>query len=369
MKLAIRVVSVERTTVSAGDGCLNRLDGIISGMQPTRVFILVDTNTRYHCLPVLAQTSRWLSDAHILEIPDGEQSKQLENCRKLWSELSGLGADRKSLLINVGGGVVADLGGFMAAGFMRGIRYINIPTTLIGMADAAIGGKTAVNLGVVKNLAGFFYPPEHVFIWPGFLATLPERHRYAGFAEIVKSALVGDAGLWKRICRKPLRTLLSGAGESKVIEDSILGAIKIKSRYIRQDFREKNRRKALNFGHTIGHALEALSNAGEIPEALHGECVAAGMICATRLSVTKCGLSTLDADVICRYLSDSFPTIPMDDGLTGRLLSYAASDKKSVAGRSRFTLLTAPGIPKLSVECSTEEILEAVQFWKTQTLK
>ena len=256
-----RVVEVGRTRIVYGTQALSSLQKMIS--RPTfrncKAFILTDNNTRLHCLPLLLNSCPALSGAFVLEIEGGEHSKTLSEAERLWMELVSQKAGRDSFLVNLGGGVVSDLGGFVASGFKRGIRYINVPTSLTGMADAAIGGKTAVNLQQVKNQIGFFYPGEGVFIDRVFLSTLPGAHLKSGFAEVIKSALLGDPVLWRKIRKQGISNILNQGPEGKLMDELVMKTVVFKNRICCQDFREKKRRKILNFGHTFGHALEAFS--------------------------------------------------------------------------------------------------------------
>lgn len=378
MKLSNRIITIDRTPIFIGNNALSSIDRFIRTMQASRhgmiypgkegdsaqlhdeIFILVDPDTRKYCLPILLEKSVSLANVHILETEGGEGSKSLATAEKLWNDLLAAGASRKSLLVNLGGGVISDLGGFVAAGYKRGINYINIPTTLIGQADAAIGGKTAVNLGHIKNQVGFFYAAKAVFIFPGFLKTLPEEHLRSGLAEIIKIALISDAALWRRLLKHPVRLLLQQPVESGLWLNLIAGAVKFKNRVVMNDYRERKLRKVLNFGHTIGHALEGYSQMGPGKPLLHGEAVAAGMICASCLSFHKAGLALADNEAIKTYLSDGFPFYPFDTLAIPAIMELMMHDKKKHNGQIQFTLISKPGYPVINISCNREEILEAL---------
>ncbi|HNY02393.1 MAG TPA: 3-dehydroquinate synthase family protein [Bacteroidales bacterium] len=364
MRLSFRTVTTEKTAVFIGSGALAETDRLIRSLRPSGIFILADRNTERYCLPILLAACPALAGARLLQVlPGGEQAKTLDQAGRLWEELMTAGAERNSLLINLGGGVTSDLGGFAAAGFKRGIRYINVPTSLIGMADAALGGKTAVNAGKLKNQAGFFYCPVAVLIYPPFLETLPREHLRSGLAEIIKSSLVGDAGLYHYILKNSIDCWLALSVAGKEWEYLLKQTVRIKTRLASQDYREHGIRKALNFGHTIGHGVEALSlRTDEIP-CLHGEAVAAGMIGATRLSAIKAGLGEQSADEIERYLLTGFPFRPIREATLPDLWEALLQDKKVSGGAVRFTLLRAPGRPHLNMSCSREEVFGAIRYF------
>jgi 3-dehydroquinate synthase len=378
MKLSNRIVTVDRTPIFLGHDALKSIDKFIRTFQPghhgmapqekqgnssrsyDEIFILVDPETRKYCLPILLEHSAYLANARVLEIIGGEDSKSLATAEKLWTELLALGAGRNSLLVNLGGGVVSDLGGFVAAGFKRGINCINIPTTLMGQADAAIGGKTAVNLGHIKNQVGLFYAAKAVFIFPGFLKTLPEEHLRSGLAEIIKSALISDPALWGRILKLPVGILLQQPVDNALWGNLIAGAVKFKNKVVMQDYRERKLRKVLNFGHTIGHALEAFSRMGSAKPLLHGEAIAAGMICASYLSNRKTGLKSADFEAIRTYLADGFPIYPVNNRDRSTVMGLMMHDKKKRNGDLQFTLISKPGFPVVNITCNQEEVLEAL---------
>ena len=351
-----------------GASALSSLDKTIRSLHLGRdgIFILADANTRRHCLPLAIEKSASLGGAGVLEIDGGEDSKTLETAAKLWKELLAMGAGRQSLLVNLGGGVVSDLGGFVAAGYKRGIGYINVPTSLMGQCDAAIGGKTAVNIGQIKNQVGFFYPSKGTFIFPGFLKTLPAEHIRSGLAEIIKSALIGNDRLWRRMISHPVTELLSLPAEDVFWQEMLTGAVKFKNRVVTQDFREKKLRKVLNFGHTIGHALETYSMTGPRLPMLHGEAVAAGMICAAFLSQLKAGLTTSETEAIKAYISEGFPDLPKDVSSVADIVKIMGHDKKNRDGQLQFTLISKPGSAVVNIPCNQAEIEGALNYLTAQ---
>jgi len=363
MQLSGRVITIERFRIFSGKSSLGKLDYFLRsvGLPDGKIFILCDQNTRKLCLPELLNRSQLLADATILEIPAGESGKTLQMAEMLWSRLLEAKADRRSLLINLGGGVVSDLGGFVAAGFKRGIAYINIPTTLMGMADAAIGGKTGINLGQVKNQVGAFCCPVAIFISYPFLTTLSEDHIRSGMIEVVKSALVGNAPLWNRIRRSSLKEWLDLPVTDKSWTDLVEKTVTFKNSVVRHDYRENKLRKVLNFGHTIGHALESFSHQPGYTPLLHGDAVAIGMICEAYLSYRKTGFPEQELEKISSFLVPAIPH-PSFSFLPTLILSLVEQmtfDKKNAGLKFRFTLLNRPGSPKLNIAVSPEEISDS----------
>ncbi|MEI6434465.1 MAG: 3-dehydroquinate synthase family protein [Bacteroidota bacterium] len=368
MKLTVRTVSRERTQIFSGDDALSRINKQITALSVNHdnIFILADSQTRSLCLPVLYDHVPFLNGSKVLEVEGGERCKSIGTAEFLWQTLNHYSADRNSLLINVGGGVVTDLGGFVAGGFQRGIRYFNVPTSLIGQADAAIGGKTGVNLENVKNQVGLFYPPTDVFIFTGFLKTLPKNHLRSGLAEIIKSILLSDLLYWRQLQNIPVKSLLDEPTESLLLKKLITAAVAYKVKLVRKDFHERNIRKALNFGHTIGHAFESFSMTDDNMPALHGEAVAAGMICAAWLSSMKTGLSEKTMKEIQSYLVEGFEPIPFTVDDISKIIALMKYDKKNRDGKFRFTLLAAPGSPKINVSCEPHEVSEALLNYSHQ---
>ncbi|MEI7491231.1 MAG: 3-dehydroquinate synthase family protein [Bacteroidota bacterium] len=365
MILSARVATVSGTRIHCGSNALQGFRKLLLSHEyrKSRVFILVDANTGKHCLPLLVEACPELDAALVFEIEGGEASKSLSSAEKIWIELLASGADRRSLLVNLGGGVVSDLGGFIAAGLKRGIPYINIPTSLTGMVDAAIGGKTGVNMGELKNQLGFFYSPLAVFVDARFLKTLPSDHIRSGFAEIVKSALIGDPVLWRKLLRKGAENILALDILEKPWQDLIMKTMTFKNRITCQDFREQKLRKILNFGHTIGHALESFVLARDEKGLLHGDAVALGMIAETWLSHLKAGLSGEEAMEIISFLKagykiqaetlgDLVQKTPSSYDNIYTLLLY---DKKNSEGQVRYTLIQAAGKPRINRQAGRDE--------------
>jgi 3-dehydroquinate synthase len=317
-------------------------------------FILVDENTHKHCLPQLITNIEALNAAEIIEIDSGEENKTLETCIQLWEVLTELGADRRSVLINLGGGVITDMGGFVAATYKRGIRFYNIPTTLLAQVDASTGSKTGVDLGGLKNQVGLFADPQSVFINPGFLNTLPQDQLQSGFGEIVKHALIADKEYWKLV-KRDRYTMVQNWGEL------IRPSLDIKSSIVLNDPTEKGERKLLNFGHTIGHALEtfALENNRTL---LHGQAVALGMLAEAWLSTQLTGLSKEEFDEIQFVIFSNFNLFRFEEHDFERIMELMGHDKKNVAGKVRLTLLSEIGKGVYDISCDEKLLLASLEY-------
>lgn len=326
--------------------------------------ILTDENTRVHCLPLLLELLPEFENALVLAIAAGEQEKTPDRAIRIWSELNAAGAGRSGQIICLGGGMVTDLGGFVAAAYHRGLPLIHIPTSLIGQLDAAIGGKTAVNLEHMKNQVGFFHMPDFVLIYPPFLNTLPPRQLRSGIAEMVKSYLLGNPEAWKRIKRLNMEQIATEVPDVQGWRKWVLPAIQYKISIVRRDFRERNLRKALNFGHTLGHAFETMSLERDSGPLTHGEAVAAGMVCASKLSFIKTGLPAIHLAEISAFVKNGFPMINLAAEDIPEILQYLRSDKKNRNGQTAFSLLEQPGKPVINVPCTLDEITDALLYYR-----
>lgn len=325
----------------------------IEAKNYSKVFVLVDENTRKHCLPKLEK----LIGKHIdstIEISSGEENKTIQTCSLVWGELSSLGADRKSILINLGGGVLTDLGGFVASTFKRGIDFINIPTTLLSMVDASIGGKTGVDFGSLKNQIGVINQPQMVLIFPEFLKTLERRQVTSGFAEMLKHGLIKDQAYWES-----LKTSLNYTHA-----DCIQKSIAIKNDVVMEDPTEQGLRKILNYGHTLGHAIESyfLKNP-EKQTLLHGEAIAIGMILEGYLSHELKGLSKLSLDDIKTTFLNHFEKIDFSEEDIKIIVDLLQHDKKNTHGNVNFVLLQDIGSTVLDVKVPTDLFEKAFAYY------
>lgn len=325
-----------------------------------KVFVLLDDNTERYCLPVIVPLLEGIQYTAIV-IKPGEEQKQLDTCQRIWRELILAGCTRHSLLINLGGGVIGDMGGFCAAVFKRGFAQIQIPTTLLSQVDASIGNKTGIDFLHFKNIIGAFSSPEAILIDPQFLKTLPERELISGLAELIKHALIYDADLWERCL---------SYGEKLAAPDVLSGlipeAVRIKCEVVEKDPEEMGLRKILNFGHTAGHGIESVLLEEGNP-VMHGEAVAAGMIIEANISFKLGMLHEEDYHKIQAFLFNLFPRIELSAGQLEKALTYMRQDKKNKGSKISFTLLQSPG--KAVFDClitDPELIRQALIEYKSQ---
>ncbi|MBN1199991.1 MAG: 3-dehydroquinate synthase [Bacteroidales bacterium] len=366
MKFSARTVRTSRYPVLIGEGALEHLQKELKGFwkMKSQILILTDANTRRFCLPELLNRLPLLEEATVLSVDAGEEKKSLLIAEYLWKELGSHHADRASLLINLGGGMVTDLGGFVASAYHRGISTIHLPTTLIGQIDAAIGGKTGVNINSLKNQVGTFYSPHGVYVWPGFLITLPMAQVRSGLAEVAKAALIQDEQFWRWLTRKPLLQILEIPFTEPFWKEVLLRSIRIKMDIVKQDPFERNRRKLLNFGHTIGHAIESFSLRRETL-VLHGDAVAAGMLCEGFLSLHKTALDPLQLEEMIRWILPGFGKFPLLEENGAAYLDLMQHDKKNRQQEIRFTLLSGIGKGKINQACTPGQIHEALSAYDT----
>ena len=327
----------------------------------SKIFILVDENSLLHCYPPLVEKIDAFKDAEIFEIESGEENKTIEVCIQLWGALSEYKADRNALFVNLGGGVIADLGGFVATTFKRGIDFINIPTTLLAQVDASVGGKLGVDLNNIKNEVGIYNNPASVFINSDFINTLHIRQIQSGFAEIIKHALIADKNYW-------LKLSSTDFSETDFLDDLIITSINIKNKIVLEDPDEKNIRKVLNFGHTIGHAMETFSlESNSQISLLHGEAVAIGMICESYLSHKICKLSKDELKEITEFILRNFKPVMIDKMDSHRLIEIMKHDKKNEKGDFNFSLLSAIGTCEINKKVSPELIIDSLNYYTKET--
>lgn len=324
----------------------------------SKLFVLVDEHTHEHCLPRFMALLETDISIEIIEIEPGEQNKTIETCLGVWNALSELGADRKSLMINLGGGVVTDLGGFVACTFKRGIKYINVPTSLLAMVDASVGGKTGVDLGVIKNQIGVISSGEMVLIDTSFLDTLPQNHMKSGLAEMLKHGLIADNIYWNQLADL---SKLTAEHLDQLIYDSVI----IKNDIVTLDPYEHKERKYLNFGHTLGHAIESyfLSDNSK-RELLHGEAIAIGMVLECYLSTKLLGFPKTDCDTITKVLLRLFPKVAIQTTDHHEIIDLLKFDKKNEHGNVNFVLLEAIGKPKTDCLVDNTLIVEAFGYYE-----
>ncbi len=324
---------------------------------PGQCYVLGDAHTLKHCLPELLAFVPHLQHAEPIEVPPGETSKRIEVCSAIWAHLSEREAERGALLVNLGGGVVTDLGGFIAGTYKRGIRWVNLPTSLMGMVDAAIGGKCGIDAAGIKNLVGLFNDPQGVYVHVPFLRTLGKRELLNGVAEMIKHGLVRDADHYRAIRQAPLHDL---AALAPLVHRSVA----IKCAVVSEDPHEGGVRRVLNFGHTIGHALEAHSWEGEGRGLLHGEAVAIGMVCEAWLSWRQGLLSREAYDLIQAHLQELYRPYAFNADDNHRLIALMRNDKKNADGGFRFTLLREIGQAVVDVPVNAAQVGEALDHYR-----
>ena len=330
----------------------------LSSNSYSKIFVLVDENTKAKCLPILNERLLTEISYELIEIRSGEVHKNIESCSHVWKALSDLNADRKSILINLGGGVLTDLGGFVASTFKRGINFINIPTTLLSMVDASVGGKTGVDLGPLKNQIGVINQPEMVLIDTHYLNTLEERQLQSGFAEMLKHGLIQDSEYWET---------LKGINSFNTIGAFVYTSVLIKNAVVLEDPTEQNLRKILNFGHTLGHAVESYFLENPDKETLlHGEAIAIGMVLEAYLSHQLTGLSKEALDDIKVTFLSKYPKVDFDTNDIDAILSLLKFDKKNSYGNINFVLLKGIGEPVIDVKIPSDLYLEAFSYYKDE---
>ena len=335
---------------------LTQLVNFIKQGKYSRFFILTDENTSTHCLPLLKEKLGDNEDDYdLIEINAGEESKDIDFCIGVWKMLIDFGADRKSLMVNLGGGVISDLGGFAASTFKRGIDFVHVPTTLLSQVDASVGGKTGIDIDSIKNIIGTFTQPKAVFIEYDFLKTLPERQILSGLAEMLKHGLICDVAYWDQLKVSDLK---------KPAAELIYRSIEIKNKVVIEDPKEMGIRKSLNFGHTVGHAVETYSLLNDGIKALsHGEAIAIGMICEAYLSHKKIGLSADSLTEIVNVINKLYPRYDIPESIFDELYTYMQKDKKNEVGKINCTFLQEIGQYSIDNICTKDELYESLRYY------
>lgn len=355
----MRAISAPTYSICFEQDAWRALNEHLGAKQYSGIFVLTDSNTQQHCSQILLQELATECPVELIEIEAGEATKTIDTCVALWQLLNDYGADRKSLLINLGGGVVTDLGGFVAATFKRGIDFIHVPTTLLGMVDAAIGGKNGVDLGPLKNQVGTICDPALVCIDTRFLETLPAKQMRSGLAEMLKHGLIYDVRYWEIFENLEL---LQGGDLPLLVHRSV----EIKNDIVQSDPRENGMRRALNFGHTIGHAIEGHFLEHRPEEGLlHGEAVAAGMIVEAHLSLQKGLLTQGEYDDIKKRIGAIYPTLELTAEDLENIESLMLFDKKNEYGKILFALLNGIGAASTREQVDTEQIKLAFKDYKS----
>lgn len=344
-------MSEQRIIAAADLACT--LKDLLNAVVYDRLFILTDEQTARLCYPLVAEV---VGEAHLITIPAGDDKKHIDSLCHVWSELSSHGATRHSLLINVGGGMVTDLGGFAAATFKRGILCINVPTTLLAMVDAAVGGKTGINLHSLKNEVGAFYPAEAVVVSSQFLHTLDAPNLVSGFAEMLKHGLISTEEHWSQLVCYDLNR-----PDLNALQPLIMESIHTKEHIVEQDPTEKHIRKALNLGHTLGHAFETLAMRRGTP-CLHGYAVAWGLIGELYLSHVREGFPADKLRQTVAFIKEFYGSFAFTCKDYDELLALMQHDKKNVGSNINFTLLGGIGDIRINRTATKEEIFEMLDF-------
>ncbi len=333
---------------------LESLQTFITSRNYSQVLVLVDRNTNDHCLPLFQSFLPDLVDYDIIEVDPGEENKNIDYCIGVWKTMLDFGVERRALMINLGGGVVTDLGGFAASTFKRGIDFIQVPTTLLSQVDASVGGKTGIDLDNVKNIIGTFTQPQAVFISTKFLNTLDDRQLLSGFAEIIKHGLIQDPALYQE-CKSINYTAVPAA----IIHRSV----QIKNQVIKEDPTEKGLRKILNFGHTIGHAIEGYSLYHDEQPLLHGEAIAIGMICEAFLSHRYSGLPQEELEDITACFLSLYPGYDYSVERYEQFIQLMKNDKKNEDNNIGFALLKSIGDCQYHIFVDEENIKDALDYY------
>jgi 3-dehydroquinate synthase len=357
----------------------------------SQIYLLTDENTRCHCLPIFLEKTGLPNEVTITEIPAGENFKNLSTCERIWQQMLDAKLDRKALVLNLGGGVIGDMGGFCAATWKRGVDFVQVPTTLLAMTDAAIGGKLGIDFQGVKNTIGVFKNPAAVFVDPDFLKTLPERELRSGFAEVIKHALIGDPELWQMVQSEAVTQ--SHRLTTSAWLDLLRASIAVKVRIVQEDPLEKGIRALLNFGHTIGHAVESYFLETNEP-LTHGEAVAVGMICESLIAastppptpppnergdVEDAATTSVHStsplpfgggvgggvETLIAVISRIFPHRPVPESSFPEIWNLMQQDKKNISGKVRMAVPGATPFSMRILEPGREEVERSLLFYNS----
>ena len=352
----MQTISANGYSVFFNEKGYNEINSLLIKNNYSTIFILSDENTNEHCVPTFLANLATKIAIEIIEIEPGESLKNITTCVEVWTILTELGADRKSLLINIGGGVITDLGGFVASTFKRGIDFINVPTSLLGMVDASIGGKNGVDLGNLKNQIGVINVPKMVIVDSNYLETLPKNQMLSGFAEMLKHGLIFDKKYWESFL--DLSTI-----DFADFDYYIYKSIEIKNEIVKQDPTENGIRKALNFGHTLGHAIESYFLDSKTP-LLHGEAIAIGMILEAYISKEKNLISTIEYQEIKNTIKSIYKEHKISENDINSIEKLLIHDKKNEYGKVQFALLNGIGGIKINELVTNELILSSFKDYK-----
>ncbi|MDD2475013.1 MAG: 3-dehydroquinate synthase [Dysgonamonadaceae bacterium] len=330
---------------------------VLDKMAFDKLFILTDEHTESQCYPLISKIPLIVSAKRVV-VHAGDNNKTIENLSHIWKFLTTNGATRHSLLINLGGGMITDLGGFAAATFKRGITYINIPTTLLGSVDASVGGKTGINFEGYKNEVGAFHPAQHIIISTEFLSTLSQKDILSGYAEMIKHALLDSKETWSKTLSFDLKSI-----DYTKLNDLVMTSVFIKQRIVEQDPFEKNIRKSLNLGHTIGHAFESFAMDKE-KAITHGYAIAWGLIAELYLSHKLCDFSIKTLDLVSEFIHKNYGNFNFNREDYETLYQFMVHDKKNVGDTINFTLLADIGNIQINKTAEKKLIFEALDYFR-----
>ncbi len=353
----MKSITTEHYAIHFNSKCYVKLNEYLRDSNFSKIFLLVDTNTHNYCLSNFLSQAVTQQNIEIIEIEAGEINKNIETCVGVWNALSELDADRKSLLISLGGGVVTDLGGFVASTFKRGIKYINVPTTLLSMVDASVGGKTGIDLGTLKNQIGVINFSEMVLIDTKFLNSLPQNEMRSGLAEMLKHGLIKSEAYWDT---------MSNLSQLKAdsLDELIYESVEIKKEIVTQDPNEEGLRKTLNYGHTLGHAIESyFLSQEEKTTLLHGEAIAIGMVLATYISNRLEDFPKDKLDAIKTTMINMYGKVEFEESDYQLIIDLLKFDKKNAHGNINFVLLKDIGKTKIDCIVDNGIIFDAFNYY------
>lgn len=348
---------MEKQDVILSENIGESLSAAIGNVAHDRLFVLTDETTLKLCWPLVSELPR-LAEAQMITIGATDENKTLESLSHVWTELQRGGATRHSLMLNLGGGMVTDLGGFAASTFKRGIAYINVPTTLLSMVDASVGGKTGINFGGLKNEIGVFNCARSVILDTMFLRTLDYENLASGYAEMLKHGLISNVETWAELMRFDLQQ-----ADYELLRTIVAKSVAVKERIVDEDPLEHGIRKALNLGHTVGHAFESLAMA-ENRTVLHGYAVAWGLVCELYLSVRHTGFPKDKLWQTLQFVKENYGKFSFDCKQYARLYELMTHDKKNTAGVVNFTLLGEVGDIRINQTATREEIFDMLDFYR-----
>ena len=348
---------MEKQDVILSENIGESLSAAIGNVAHDRLFVLTDETTLKLCWPLVSELP-CLAEAQMITIGATDENKTLESLSHVWTELQRGGATRHSLMLNLGGGMVTDLGGFAASTFKRGIAYINVPTTLLSMVDASVGGKTGINFGGLKNEIGVFNCARSVILDTTFLCTLDYENLASGYAEMLKHGLISNVETWAELMRFDLQQ-----ADYELLRTMVAKSVAVKERIVDEDPLEHGIRKALNLGHTVGHAFESLAMA-ENRTVLHGYAVAWGLVCELYLSVRHTGFPKDKLWQTLQFVKENYGKFSFDCKQYDRLYELMTHDEKNTAGVVNFTLLGEVGDIRINQTATREEIFDMLDFYR-----